>query len=210
MKSILFRALFLCATVSGATAGAQATNHAAPPVASSESGTAVGSARTSTTSDSSRGYDGQALRVESRWGSINIVRGVNGPVVGTVGWFRRFEVEKLVESSPQAAMEARKFKSNNFRGSLIGGLGATTLVVGAIVTSNSSSNAASPMLLVAGAGAMVWGIQYLNKGYSALSRSMWWYNRDLPRNTSAPSSAGNPSTPRDRAAPAGSKPPVTR
>lgn len=210
MKSILFRALFFGATVSAATAGAQTTSHATPPVASSESGTVAGPARAATTSDSSRSYDAQALRVESRWGSINIIRGVNGPVVGTVGWFRRFDVEKLVESSPQAATAARQFKSNNFRGSLIGGLGATTLVVGAIVTSNSSSNAASPMLMVAGAGAMVWGIQYLNKGYSALSRSMWWYNRDLPRNTSAPSSAGNPSTPRDRAESAGSKPPVTR
>ncbi|HMG69533.1 MAG TPA: hypothetical protein VK544_00360 [Gemmatimonadaceae bacterium] len=210
MKSILFRALFFCATVSAATAGAQTIGHAAPPVSSSESGTAVGSARTSTTSDSSRSYDAQALRVESRWGSINIIRGVNGPVVGSVGWFRRFDVEKLVESSPQATTEAGKFKSNNFRGSLIAGLGATTLVAGAILTSNSSSNASSPMLMIAGAGAMVWGVQYLNKGYSALSRAMWWYNRDLPRATTAPSNAGIPSTPRDRAAPAGSKPPVTK
>jgi len=210
MKSILFRALVFGATVSAATAGAQTVSHAAPPVSSSESGTVAGSARTSTTSDSSRSYDAQALRVESRWGSLNIIRGVNGPVVGTVGWFRRFDVEQLVESSPQATTAARAFKSNNFRGSLITGLGVTTLVVGAVITSNSSSNAASPMLMVAGAGAMVWGVQYLNKGYSALSRAMWWYNRDLPRSTSVPSNAGIPSTPRDRAAPAGSKPPVTK
>ena len=210
MKSILFRALFFCATVSAATAGAQTIGHAAPPVASSESGTSVASARAATPNDSSRSYDAQALRVESRWGSIDIIRGVNGPVVGTVGWFRKFDVEKLVESSPQATTAAHQFKSNNFRGSLIGGLGATTLVAGAILTSNSSSNAASPMLMVAGAGAMVWGIQYLNKGYSALSRSMWWYNRDLPRSTTAPSSAGSSATPRDRAAPAGSKPQATR
>ena len=35
------------------------------------------------------------------------------------------------------------------------------------------------ILMIAGAGALGWGAQHLNTGYSALSRSLWWYNRDL-------------------------------
>ncbi len=210
MNSIFFRALLVGATVSAATAGAQTIGHAAPPVAISEAGTAAGSARTVSSSDSSRSYDTQALRFETRWGSADIIRGANGPVVGTAGWFRSFDVEKLVESSPQAATDARDFKTANFRGSLVGALGATTLLVGAIMTSNTSNNAASPILIVVGAGAVAWGVQHLNRGYAALSRSMWWYNRDLARSTSASSSAGSPSNPRDRAAPVGSRPQVTR
>jgi hypothetical protein len=180
MKSRILSALLIGALVSVATAGAQTISHAAPPVASQGSGTIV-SGRTSTSSDSSHSYDAQALRFETHWGSADIIRGVNGPVIGTVGWFRDFDVEKLVASSPQAVTEARVFKSNNFRGSLVGGLGALTLGIGALVTANSSNNAASPILIIAGAGVMVWGAQQLNAGYSALSRALWWYNRDLAR-----------------------------
>jgi len=75
--------------------------------------------------------------------------------------------------------EARAFKTNNFRGSLVGGLGALTLVTGAILTANTSNNAASPILMIAGAGAIGWGAAHLYAGYSALSRALWWYNRDL-------------------------------
>jgi hypothetical protein len=179
MKSILFRALLAGALVSAATAGAQTTARVAPPAASSQAGSGAGVARPLQASDSSRSYDAQALRFETRWGSADIIRGAQGTVIGTVGWFRDFDVEKLVESSPNGVAEARAFKTNNFRGSLVGGLGALTLVTGAVLTANSSNNAASPILIIAGAGAVVWGAQHLNAGYSALSRAMWWYNRDL-------------------------------
>jgi hypothetical protein len=181
MKSRIFQALVIGASVIGATAGAQTIGHAAPPVATPGSGTAIVSGRTAAPGDSSRGYDAQALRFETHWGSADIIRGADGRVIGTVGWFRDFDVEKLVASSPQAVTEARAFRTNNFRGSLIGGLGALTLVVGAVVTANSSNNAASPILIIAGGGAMVWGAQHLNAGFSKLSRAFWWYNRDLTR-----------------------------
>jgi hypothetical protein len=179
MKSILFRALLVGASVSAAVAGAQTTARGAPPAANSEAGSSAGVAHALQASDSSRVYDSQALRFESRWGSADIIRGADGTAIGTVGWFRDFDVEKLVESSPHAVVEARAFKTNNFRGSLVGGLGALTLVTGAILTANSSNNAASPILMIFGAGAVVWGAQHLNAGFSALSRSLWWYNRDL-------------------------------
>ena len=158
MKSRFFWALSMSALVLGAAAGAQTAGHEAPPAVS---------------------YDSQALRFESRWGSADIVRGSSGALVGTVGWFRDFDVEKLVESSPRAVTEAREFKTNNFRGSVASSLGALALVTGVVVASNSSNNASSPILIIAGAGVLAWGAQHLNQGYAALSRAFWWYNRDL-------------------------------
>ena len=181
MKSGIIRALLIGASVSVTTAGAQTTGHAAPPVANSESVVATGSARVGTPSDSSRSYDAQALRYESRWGSAVIIRGAKGSVLGTAGLFRDLDVSQLVASSPQAAIEARAFRTNNSRGALVGGLGVTTVLVGAILTSNSSNNAGTPVLMVAGAIATAWGVQHLNIGYAALSRALWWYNRDLTR-----------------------------
>src|SRR5437868_8431477 len=77
------------------------------------------------------------LRFESSWGSADIIRGADGPVVGRVGWFRDFDVEKLVESSPRAVAEARSFQTNNFRGSLVSAMGAATMAIGIVVASNS-------------------------------------------------------------------------
>jgi hypothetical protein len=180
MKSIFFGAL-IGALATGATAGAQTKDHAAPPAATQGSGPTGNSARNVAPPDSSRRYDAQALRFESHWGSADIRRGISESVVATVGWFRDYDVEKLVASSPHAVAEARAFKTENFRGSLVGGFGAVAFITGVVVTSNSSNNAASPILIIAGAGAMVWGAQHLSIGYAALSRAFWWYNRDLPR-----------------------------
>ena len=128
--------------------------------------------------DSAR-YDGQALRYESSWGNARIIRGADGPLVGTAGWFRSFDVERLVATSAPARAEARVYKTNVFRGSVIGSIGAAATAVGIVVTANGSSNASSPILIIGGVGAMLWGAQHFNIAFSALSRSLWWYNRDL-------------------------------
>lgn len=133
------------------------------------------------TSDSTRGYDGQALRYESYFGRGRIIRGADGPLIGTVGWFSDFDVEKLVATSPSARAEARVYKTNNFRGSVVTSIGAAATVIGVAVTVNGSSNASSPILIIGGLGAVAWGAQHFKIAYSALSRSLWWYNRDVAR-----------------------------
>ena len=140
----------------------------------------TGSLAVAQSSDSTSGYDGRALRYESYWGNAKIIRGADGPVVGTAGWFRSFDVENVVASSPPALAEARVFKTNNTRGSVVGSIGALATVVGVVVAANGS-NAASPILIIGGVGAMGWGVQHLNRGMAALSRSLWWYNRQLAR-----------------------------
>ena len=140
--------------------------------------------------DSTRSYDGQALRYESYWGNAKIIRGADGPVVGTAGWFRSFDVEKLVAQSPSALIEARRYNTNNFRGSVVGSIGAATTLIGILVTANSSNNASSPMLIIAGVGTMAWSAQHFRIAYSALSRSLWWYNRDVAQTKESPTKAG--------------------
>ena len=135
----------------------------------------------STTKDSAQVYDSQALRFESRWGSADIIRGAKGEVIGTVGWFREFDLEKVLQSSPRALTEAHDFRVNNFRGSLVTAVGASLVTVGIVVAANNSNNASTPILIIAGAGGIAWGLQHLNRSYASLSRAIWWYNRDIAR-----------------------------
>jgi len=185
MKSRFFRALSVGALIVAVPAAAQQSGHIVAGGASPAKagvGTPAGPSNPATAAiDSSRRYDSQALRFESRWGSADIKRGTDGASVGTVGWFRGFDVEQLVATSPRAVAEARSFRTDNFRGSLATSAGALTLLTGIAVTSNSSNNAASPVLIILGVGGIAWGAQHLQLGYSALSRAFWWYNRDLSR-----------------------------
>jgi hypothetical protein len=184
MKSRFLWALVAGASLIGVPAAAQQANdHPAASVAPIATATRspVTSTRAAGSDDSTRGKDVQALRFESSWGNADIIRGATGPVLGTVGWFRGYDVEKLVEGSPRAVAEARVFKTNNFRGSLVSSIGAATLAVGIVVAGNSGNNASTPIVIVAGAGAIGWGLHHINVGYAALSRSLWWYNRDLAR-----------------------------
>jgi hypothetical protein len=185
MTSRVFLALIAGASIlNGAHASADAQtageNTRAVPAAGTSNVPNVPEPVTAPT-DSARSYDVRALRFESSLGNVRIIRGADGQLVGTGGWFRDTELEKLVASSPNAIAQARLYEKNNFRGSLVGTVGAVTSVVGLVLTTNSSNSAASPALIIGGVAAMVWGVQHVNESYSALSRALWWYNRDLPR-----------------------------
>jgi hypothetical protein len=176
MKLRIMIALGITALTAGPLA-AQTTGHtSATP--HNQNGSPTLPAQSATT-DSAQVYDSQALRFESRWGSADIIRGAKGEVIGTVGWFRDFDVEKLVQSSPRAVAEAHDFRVNNFRGSLVTSIGASLVAIGTVVAANNSNNASTPILIIAGAGGIGWGLQHLGRSYAALSRAVWWYNRDL-------------------------------
>jgi hypothetical protein len=181
MKSKHLWALLLGASVSGVSANAQqASEHTAgsSATAAASSKTAATVAKAVVVPDSVRTADMQPLRFETSWGSADIIRGADGPVVGTVGWFRGFDVEKLVESSPHAVPEARRFQTDNFRGSLVSTIGAATVGIGILVAGSNANNASTPIIIIAGAGAVGWGLQHINNGYAALSKALWWYNHD--------------------------------
>jgi len=46
------------------------------------------------------------------------------------------------------------------------------------VAGNNNNNASTPILIFGGAGMIGWGLQHINIGYAALSKSLWWYNQD--------------------------------
>ena len=126
-------------------------------------------------------YDANALRLESHFGDIRIVRGISGPVVATVGTFHKVDLVKIVGTSENATREARVFERNQGPGviaSLIGGLTVGTAI--ALSTSNKPSWGLVSAELV-GAGLVFYGGVRLNRAYNALSKSIWWYNRDLTR-----------------------------
>ena len=126
-------------------------------------------------------YDSRALRLEADWGRLRILQGVDGLVVGTAGLFKTVNAEKIVAGSARAETEAKLFRESHRRGALASAVGAVTFVVGVVATTNNANNAATPVLMIAGAGGMFWGARQLNSAYSSLSRAVWWYNRDLPR-----------------------------
>jgi hypothetical protein len=166
----------------GTIANGQTTASGSPRVApDGPAATRSVGARAPISADSSHSYDAQALRFETNWGNVKIIRGIDGPIVGTSGWFRGFDVEKLVARSPAAVKEAQSYNTANSRGSFVGVAGAVTTAIGILVMANSSNNAASPVLVIAGIGTMAWAAQHLSTSYSALSRALWWYNRDLTR-----------------------------
>jgi hypothetical protein len=179
MKSRIFLALSIGVALIAASgaAGAQ-SKEVEPSKASAAADNASIPVRGTIAPDSTRGYDTRALRFETNWGNVKIIRGAGDTVVGTSGWFRDYNLEKLLAASPRAVAQVRDYETQNFRGSLVGGLGALTTVIGVVIAANGSNDASSPILVIGGVSAIVWGAQHLSMSYSALSRAIWWFNRD--------------------------------
>ena len=127
-------------------------------------------------------YDESALRVDQHRGTISIVRGVSETVVVKVGPFRGADVAGIVGPSLNAVGEARKFEHDYRPGTWIASLGIATL--GAAIGSYriADLNQAVPTgLTIAGVALITYGGWRLGNAYRALSKSIWWYNRDLKR-----------------------------
>jgi len=127
-------------------------------------------------------YDAAALRVESSWGKRLLVRGRDGTVVGNIG-SRGFDLSAAVASSPNAVREAKEFDRNIGKGWTILSIGIVAWGVGGGV---ARMDGIDPIVSVAawsgvaaGTALMFYGGIRLNKAFTALSRSIWWYNRDL-------------------------------
>ena len=127
-------------------------------------------------------YDESALRLEGHQGDIRIVRGVQGTVVGHIGGFRTPDVVKLVSPSEKAMTEAKTFAHEYAPGSWIAALGIATLGAAMGVSRIHDVNAGFPVgLTIGGTVLIIYGGGRLQNAYNALSRSIWWYNRDLKK-----------------------------
>jgi hypothetical protein len=127
-------------------------------------------------------YDESALRIEGHRGDMRIVRGVQGTVVAHIGGFRAPDVSKLVSPSEKAMTEAKTFSRDYGPGSWIAGVGIAALGAGLGVSQMHDVNAGIPIgLTLGGTALLVYGGARLQHAYNALSRSLWWYNRDLKK-----------------------------
>jgi len=126
-------------------------------------------------------YDANALRVESHGQEVRIYRGINGPQIGQTGVFRSFDLAKIVAPSENAVREAHEFSRHYGPGSAATVVGGFVLAIAFAFDLNSDSNWAIATGEVGGAALALYGARRLNLSYSALSKSVWWYNRDLKK-----------------------------
>ena len=75
-------------------------------------------------------YDRCALRFTLGFGSWSILQGIDNRKVGRLGMFRGPNVEKLVQSVPEAAEEARRFRRGYAQASTLIWGGAALAVAG--------------------------------------------------------------------------------
>lgn len=127
-------------------------------------------------------YDENALRVESHLGDLQIVRGTTGTVVARGGVFRGPRVTNLFSPSEQAVSEAKVFERDYDPGQYIVGAGIATLGAAFGASHISDINNAIPSGLMAVGILMIgYGGSKMESAYRALSKAIWWYNRDLKR-----------------------------
>ena len=137
-------------------------------------------ATTMSAQDSS--YDENALRVESHLGDLQIVRGTQGTVFARAGLIHGPKVTNLVGLSERAVAEAKVFEHDYDPGQYMVGVGIATLgaAIGAYRIPDIN-NAIPSGLMAAGVLLIGYGGSKLESAYRALSKAIWWYNRDLKR-----------------------------
>jgi hypothetical protein len=127
-------------------------------------------------------YDENALRVESRQGNLRILRGADGTVVASAGILHGPRLAHLVSSSEKALGEAKVFERDYDPGQWLAGLGVATL--GAAIGATRIQDVSPVIQVGLYATSFVtigYGAKKLDSAYRALSKAIWWYNRDLTR-----------------------------
>lgn len=124
-------------------------------------------------------YDEAALRLESDLSGIKIVRGVSDSVVLTAGFVRRADVAGLVVSSPNAVTQARIFEANYRQGigTTIAGLAVWAAVYG--INHVGDNHAVPAPITWTTIALVIYGAIRVDTAKRALSKAIWWYNRDL-------------------------------
>ena len=127
-----------------------------------------------------RSYDENALRIDEHHGTIRIVRGASETVVAKIGVFRAVDVAALVRPSPNAVAEATVFERNYRPGTWMASLVIATLGAAIGASRISGLNQVIPTsLTIVSVSLITYGGFKLETAHRALSKAIWWYNRDL-------------------------------
>jgi hypothetical protein len=128
------------------------------------------------------GYDENALRVVSRQGNMRILRGIDGTVVASGGILHGPRLSHLVTQSENAVAEAKIFERDYDPGQTLLGVGIAFLGAAIGASRITDMNPVIQVGLYATAFASLgYSGRKLHSAYEALSRAIWWYNRDLKR-----------------------------
>lgn len=127
-------------------------------------------------------YDSSALRLEGYGGRARILKGADGTVVGRVGFFRTVKLANLVAPSERALREAHEFDGNFGNANAVASVGLVVFAASMIAQSTTDINPWITLGTSAVSAAIVlYASHRMNRAYNALSKSLWWYNRDLAR-----------------------------
>ena len=128
-------------------------------------------------------YDACALRVERGWFSERIVQGSTGTRVATLNAFGP-TIVPLVQRSDSAVAQARNFQRDRRRGTVLTLAGLTMYIVAAANSHFFDGNLPSPtdaQWAAMGGGLVLTlvGAHFELRAERALSRALWWNNREL-------------------------------
>ena len=126
-----------------------------------------------------RTYDDDALRVEATFSGVRVLRGIGDSVVLSLGVVRPVQLSRLVERSANAVAQAKIFESNYRQGIWTAALG---LVIWPVLYAINHIGANYPVPLINTIiciALVIYGAQRLDTARRALSKAVWWYNRDL-------------------------------
>ena len=126
-------------------------------------------------------YDARALRVAGVLGMVEVYRGSgDANLLGRVGTFRGLDISSVVSSSPNAVAEARRFHQFYVRGAA-----ASSIAIVSLSLANGLRSIPDLNAVIHGAPwgvgllGLALGIHNFKIAYNALSKAIWWYNRDL-------------------------------
>jgi len=127
-------------------------------------------------------YEENALRIDESRGTITIVRGVSETVVAKIGVFRAVNVAGIMNPSPKAVEEALVFQHNYRPGTWLAAVGIATLGAAIGASRINGLNQAIPTgLTIVSVSLITVGGFKLETAGRALSKAVWWYNRDLKK-----------------------------
>jgi hypothetical protein len=125
-------------------------------------------------------YNACALRLKSTWGPWEIVRGLDGKTVATLG-IRPPDLASLVADVPEAAEQARLAQRRYARTSAMIWAGAVFAVIGIALDIGSDMHLVGRTVGAIGIGSLMFGGYEHPKNIDLFSKSIWFYNRALKR-----------------------------
>jgi hypothetical protein len=122
-------------------------------------------------------YSRCALRVDHGLLSTRLVRGAAGESVGRLGWFGS-GAGVLLAGSDSAAHHARQYRSKRATADALTFVSIAVALVG--VSQGDDFVDSGPFLLTSLTLDLI-ALPFWFGARRSLDRSVWWYNRDLPR-----------------------------